>query len=91
MAKILRYSTAQINVECETLFKTFCSSYSEKCPSEYNVMCPSEHNAGISMELKQNCSSHTPPTSSKTYPYPKREHNGAVDPQNASLLQIYQT
>ena len=64
----------------------------KKCRSEHDAkrpsQCPSEHKAGINLELKQNCSSHTPPTSSKTYPYPKGEHNGAEGPKYASLRNL---
>ena len=31
----------------------------------------------------------SPPTSSKTYPYPKGEHNGAVGPKYASMINSY--
>ena len=56
----------------------------KKCPSEHDAMCPSEHEAVIKLELKENSSSPTLPTSSETYPYPKGEHNGAVGPKYAS-------
>ena len=46
--------------------------------------CPSEHEVVIKLELKENCSSPTLPTSSKTYPYPKCEHNGAVGSKYAN-------
>ena len=55
------------------------------CPSEHDAMCPSEHEAVIKLELKENCSSPTLPTSSETYPYPKGEHNGALGHKYASL------
>ena len=58
----------------------------KKCPSEHDAMCPSEHK--LELSWNSNCGSHKglpiPPTSSKTYPYPKGEHNGAVGPKYAS-------
>ena len=60
------------------------SEHDAMCPSEHDAMCPSEHEAVIKLELKENCSSPTLPTSSETYPYPKGEHNGAVGPKYAS-------
>ena len=60
----------------------------KKCPSEHDAMCPSEHEAVIKLELKENCSSPTLPTSSETYPYPKGEHNGAIGPKYASKYKL---
>ena len=58
------------------------------CPSKHKAMCPSKHEAGIKLELKENYSSLTLPTSSETYPYPKGEHNGAVGPKYASFQNV---
>ena len=54
----------------------------KKCPSEHNVMCPYEH-------IKMCPYKHPPQISSKTYPYPKGEHNGAVGPKYASCLKVH--
>ena len=53
-------------------------------PNTIIKKCPSEHEVVIKLELKENCSSPTLPTSSKTYPYPKCEHNGAVGSKYAN-------
>ena len=58
----------------------------KKCPSELDAMCPSKHDAMCPSEHEAIiCRSHTLPTSSETYPYPKGEHNGAVGPKYASI------
>ena len=36
---------AILNLEYESLFKSLCLFYSEKCPSEHDAMCPSKHEA----------------------------------------------
>ena len=58
----------------------------KKCPSEHDAMCPSEPEVGIKLELKENCSSHLRVFPSKTYPYLKGKHNGAVGPKYASSI-----
>ena len=64
-----------------TILKKCPSEHDAMCPSKLDAMCPSEHEAVI-------CSSHTLPTSFETYPYPKGEHNGAVSPKYASVLNM---
>ena len=54
------------------------------------AMCPSEHEAGIKLELKKLQFSHKGP-SSKTYPYPEGEDNGAVGPKYASVIKFFLT
>ena len=41
--QVLQLPQAILNLECESLFKSFCLSYYEKCPSKHENMCPSEH------------------------------------------------